>query len=153
MDDKNLTIYNNELYDMIGGKPSNRRFHIPEIKLISKLGYQVNHNKTVSFVFKLSSHTDPDWRNIFHRHFEKDITDFSGDEITIVAKPEELENKIKSLKDALRLTNHEYKKLSIEAREKLERKIADEKTLKISQEQARIETEQKAKDIFNNLTI
>lgn len=154
MDSEKLVIYNNQIYETVGGKPLNRVLDIPNIKIVDKISYSLTANNKAEVRFKLNNHTDAEWRHIFNQHCDEKKYRFEGDNlIALQVEPPSLQDEVLFLKNAIDLSNEAYDKLKYEMRQILVKRLADEERNKIEGDNEKQEAEKIIKASFDNLQI
>jgi len=141
---------NKNLIEENKNKPKDEIMKINEIYLVKPISSE-RYGKTDKFLFtfSMSGFTDPEWREIFVNNYDSDNIKFSGSELTITCKANELEQIVTQIKDAMSSANKVYK----ERKEKLLKEIELYNQKEKDLENKKKQEEYEVKEMFKNFKI
>lgn len=81
---------------------------VGEVKLIEPVGSKRMNEQEFEFTFLTNTFTDPEWREIFKKHYGSEKARFHGSEFTLTCKPTYLESEVSKIKLLIISTNRDY---------------------------------------------
>ncbi len=122
---------------------------VKEIALVAPTTSKRKNDEEFEFTFTTTGFTDPEWRDIFKKHYGSEKARFHGSELTRTCKTTDLESEISRVKVLIMSTNEDYQK----KREELIRIIEENK---IAEKEAAINKnleESEVQEMFSNFKV
>jgi hypothetical protein len=83
---------------------------VEEVCLVEPVSSKRKNEQEFEFTFSTNTFTDPEWRDIFKKHYGSEKARFHGSEFTLTCKPTDLESEVSKVKLLILSTNQDYQK-------------------------------------------
>ncbi len=99
---------NQSLFNQFKNTPTESIMKVGEIKLVEPVSSKRINEQEFDFTFSLNTFTDPEWRDIFQKHYGSKKAKFHGSELTLTCKPTNLDAEMPKVKLIIISTNQDY---------------------------------------------
>ena len=95
-------------FEKLKNMPPEEIMKVGEVKLVKPAASKRANEEEFAFTFEISAFTDPDWRDIFEKHYGSKKVQFHGSQLTLTCKPTDLESEVPKVKLIMMSTNQDY---------------------------------------------
>lgn len=99
---------NSKSFEKLKNMPPEEIMNIGEVKLLKPVTSKRANEEEFVFTFEISTLTDPDWREIFDKHYGSKKAQVHGSQLALTCKPTDLESEVSRVKLTMMSTNKDY---------------------------------------------
>lgn len=82
---------------------------VGEVKLVEPKESKRKNDQEFDFTFLMNTFADPEWREIFQKHYGSEKAKFHGSEFTLTCRPTDLESEVSKVKLLIMSTTQDYR--------------------------------------------